>query len=277
MIYSHEVETMCPVAQGVNHGAAPIPEEAKWVKAKEIKDISGLTHGVGWCAPQQGTCKLTLNVKEGIIQEALVETIGCSGMTHSAAMAGLTHGVGWCAPQQGTCKLTLNVKEGIIQEALVETIGCSGMTHSAAMASEILPGRTILEALNTDLVCDAINTAMRELFLQIVYGRTQSAFSEDGLPIGAGLEDLGKGLRSQVGTMYGTLKKGPRYLEMTDGYVTGIALNEDDEIIGYKFVSFGKMMDFIKAGDDANTAFEKAQGQYGRVADAVKIIDPRKD
>ena len=90
------------------------------------------------------------------------------------------------------------------------------MTHSAAMASEILPGKTILEALNTDLVCDAINTAMRELFLQIVYGRTQSAFSEDGLAIGAGLEDLGKGLRSQVGTMYGTLAKGPRYLEMAD-------------------------------------------------------------
>ena len=151
------------------------------------------------------------------------------------------------------------------------------MTHSAAMASEILPGRTILEALNTDLVCDAINTAMRELFLQIVYGRTQSAFSDDGLVIGAGLEDLGKGLRSQVGTMYGTRKAGPRYLEMTDGYVTGIALDEDNEIIGYKFVNFGKMMDFIKAGDDANTAFEKAQGQYGRVADAVKVIDPRKE
>ena len=117
---------------------------------------------------------------------------------------------------------------------------------------------------------------MRELFLQIVYGRTQSAFSEDGLPIGAGLEDLGKGLRSQVGTMYGTLAKGPRYLEMTDGYVTGIALDADDEIIGYKFINFGKMMDFIKAGDDANTAFEKASGQYGRVADAVKIVDPRK-
>ena len=93
----------------------------------------------------------------------------------------------------------------------------------------------------------------------------------------AGLEDLGKGLRSQVGTMYGTLAKGPRYLEMTDGYVTKIALNEDDEIIGYKFVNFGKMMDFIKAGDDANTAFEKAQGQYGRVADAVKFVDPREE
>ena len=230
MIYSHEVEKMCPVAQGVNHGAAPIPEEAKWVQAKEIKDISGLTHGVGWCAPQQGACKLTLNVKEGIIQEALVETLGCSGMT-----------------------------------------------HSAAMASEILPGRTLLEALNTDLVCDAINTAMRELFLQIVYGRTQSAFSEDGLPIGAGLEDLGKGLRSQVGTMYGTLKKGPRYLEMAEGYVTGIALDADDQIIGYKFVNPGKMTDFIKKGDDANTAWEKAQGQYGRVDDAVKIIDPRQE
>ena len=88
MIYSREVEEMCPVAQGVNHGCAPIPEEAKWVKAKQVADISGLTHGVGWCAPQQGACKLTLNVKEGVIQEALVETIGCSGMTHSAAMAG---------------------------------------------------------------------------------------------------------------------------------------------------------------------------------------------
>lgn len=230
MIYSNEVEKMCTVAKGPKHGPAPIPEEGKWVKSYDIKDISGLSHGIGWCAPQQGACKLTLNVKDGIVEEALVETIGCSGMT-----------------------------------------------HSAAMAAEILPGRTILEALNTDLVCDAINTAMRELFLQIVYGRSQSAFSDDGLAIGAGLEDLGKGLRSQVGTMYGTLAKGPRYLEMTDGYVTGIALDADNEIIGYKFVNFGKMMDFIKAGDDANTAFEKAQGQYGRVDDAVKIIDPRKE
>ena len=230
MIYSHEVEQMCTVAQGVNHGAAPIPEEAKWVKAKDVTDISGLTHGIGWCAPQQGACKLTLNIKEGVIQEALIETIGCSGMTQSAAMAG-----------------------------------------------EILTGKTILEALNTDLVCDAINTAMRELFLQIVYGRSQSAFSEGGLTIGAGLEDLGKGLRSQVGTMYGTLKKGPRYLEMAEGYVTGIALDADDEIIGYQFVNFCIMMDFIKAGDDAQTALDKAKGQYGRVDDAVKIIDPRKE
>ena len=220
---------MCKVNQAGNHGAAPIPEEAKWVSAKQISDISGYTHGIGWCAPQQGCCKLSLNVKDGIIQEALVETIGCSGMT-----------------------------------------------HSAAMAAEILPGRTILEALNTDLVCDAINTAMRELFLQIVYGRTQSAFSEDGLQIGAGLEDLGKGARSMVGTTYGTLDKGPRYLELTDGYITDLALDDNDEIIGYKFVNFGKMMDFIKQGDDAATALEKASGKYGRVDDAVKFIDPRK-
>ena len=154
MVYSHEVENMCCVAKGPNHGPAPIPEEGKWVQAKEIKDISGLTHGIGWCAPQQGACKLTLNVKEGVIQECLVETIGCSGMT-----------------------------------------------HSAAMAVEILQGKTLLEALNTDLVCDAINVAMREIFKQFVYGRTQTAFSENGLPVGSSLDDLGKNIRSQVATM----------------------------------------------------------------------------
>ena len=230
MVYSKEVELMCPVHSGADHGPAPIPQEGEWTKVKEVSDINALTHGIGWCAPQQGTCKLTLNVKNGIIEEALVETIGCSGMT-----------------------------------------------HSAVMAAEILPGKTILEALNTDLVCDAINTAMRELFLQIVYGRSQTAFSEGGLPIGAGLEDLGKGLRSQIGTMYGTKAKGPRYLEMTEGYVTKIALDADDEIIGYQFVSLGKMTDFIRKGDDPNTAWEKAKGEYGRVADAVKLIDPREE
>ena len=151
------------------------------------------------------------------------------------------------------------------------------MTQSAAMAGEVLPGLTVMEALNTDLVCDAINTAMRELFLQIVYGRSQSAFSEGGLAVGAGLEDLGKGLRSQVGTIYSTLEKGPRYLEMTDGYMTDLALDAEDNIIGYKFINFGKMMDFIKKGDAPADAYEKAKGQYGRVADAVKFIDPRKE
>lgn len=228
MIYSVEVEHMCPVAKGAYHGPAPIPEEGKWVQAKEIKDISGLTHGVGWCAPQQGACKLTLNVKDGMIEEALVETLGCSGMT-----------------------------------------------HSAAMASEILPGKTILEALNTDLVCDAINVAMRELFLQIAYGRSQTAFSEGGLPIGASLEDLGKGMRSQIGTMFGTKAKGARYLELTEGYINRIALDEKDEIIGYEFISLGKMMDLIKKGEDANVALEKAKGTYGRFAEAAKYIDPR--
>jgi len=228
MNYSTEVMEMCTVAKGPNHGPAPIPQEGRWTKVKEAKDVSGLTHGVGWCAPQQGACKLTVNVKDGIIQEALIETIGCSGMT-----------------------------------------------HSAAMASEILPGKTILEALNTDLVCDAINTAMRELFLQIAYGRSQTAFSENGLPIGAGLEDLGKGLRSQIGTMYGTLDKGPRYLELAEGYVTHIALDNNNEIIGYQFVHLGKMMEMIAKGIDANEALKKATGKYGRYDEAVKVIDPR--
>lgn len=230
MQYSNEVEKMVCIAKGPKHGPAPIPEEGKWIEAKQITDISGFTHGIGWCAPQQGACKLSLNVKNGVIEEALVETIGCSGMT-----------------------------------------------HSAAMASEILPGKTILEALNTDLVCDAINTAMRELFLQIVYGRSQSAYSDDGLVIGAGLEDLGKGLRSQVGTMYGTKAKGTRYLEMAEGYVTRMALDEDMQVIGYEFVSLGKMTDFIKKGMSPNEAYEKAMGHYGRFENAYKYIDPRKE
>ena len=77
MIYTKEVENMCPVNKGAYHGPSPIPQEGKWVQVKEVSDISGLTHGVGWCAPQQGACKLTLNIKDGIIEEALVETLGC--------------------------------------------------------------------------------------------------------------------------------------------------------------------------------------------------------
>ena len=197
MEYSHEVQNMCCVAKGPNHGPAPIPEEGKWVQAKEIKDISGLTHGVGWCAPQQGACKLTLNVKEGIIEECLVETIGCSGMT-----------------------------------------------HSAAMASEILPGKPILDALST------------------------------------GLEDLGKGLISQCGTLYGTKVKGSRYLQLTEGYITKMFLDKDDQVCGYEFVHMGKFMDAIKKGMPADEALKSVTGTYGRTKEedgAVKSIDPRKD
>lgn len=228
---SHEVEQMCCVTKGAKHGPAPVPEEGKWVQVKEVKDISGLTHGVGWCAPQQGACKLTLNIKDGVIQESLIETIGCSGMT-----------------------------------------------HSAAMAAEVLPGKTVLEAMNSDLVCDAINTAMRELFLQIAYGRSQSAFSEGGLPIGAGLEDLGKGLRSQIGTMYSTKQKGVRYLEMAEGYVSRLALDKNKEVIGYEFVRMGPLMELLKKGTEPKEALAKSTGTYGRFTKeqgAVKFIDPR--
>ena len=228
MKYSSELEKMCTVAKGANHKSSPIPVEGDWVRVTEVTDVSGLTHGVGGCAPQQGACKITLNLKKGIIEEALVEVIGCSGMT-----------------------------------------------HSAAMASEILPGKTLLEALNTDLVCDAINVAMREIFLQAVYGRSQTAFSEGGLPIGAGLEDLGGTLRSQVGTSYSTTKTGARYLETTEGYITRMALDNDDQIIGYEFVNLGAMMKSIAAGKSANDALEQAKGTYGRFADGVKFIDPR--
>ena len=230
MNYTDEIENMCSVRQGPNHGPSPIPEEGKWVKAYQISDISGLSHGIGWCAPQQGTCKLTLNVKNGIIEEALVETLGCSGMT-----------------------------------------------HSAAMAAEILPGKTLLEALNTDLVCDAINVAMREIFKQLAYGRTQTAFSEGGLPIGSGLEDLGQGLRSQIGTMYSTSQTGVRYLETAEGYILSLGLNSDNEVCGYKFVKLGKMLEEIRSGVAPNEAFEKNIGTYGQYDEAVQYIDPRKE
>lgn len=217
------------IVQGcLQRGPAPIPQEGQWVQVKRIEDISGLTHGAGTCAPQQGVCKLTLNVKEGIIIDALVETIGCSGMT-----------------------------------------------QSAAMAAEILPGKTILEALNTDLVCDAINVAMRELFLQIAYGRTQTAFSEGGLPAGSASEELGKNMRSQIGTHTGSLANGPRYLESTEGYILEIALDENKEIIGYKYVNLGAMLRDIRSGLDPSEAWNKSIGTYGRYSEGKSYIDPR--
>lgn len=210
-------------------GPSPIPEEGEWVQLKDIKQVSGFSHGCGKCAPQQGTCKLTLNVKDGIIKEALVETIGCSGMT-----------------------------------------------HSAAMAAEILPGKTLLEALNTDLVCDAINDAMKNIFLQLVYGRSQSAFSENGLAVGSALEDLGKTLSSNVGTVYSQDGKGPRYLNLAEGYITKEGLDENSEVIGYEYVAIGSLMKSLREGVEPQEAIKKATKTYGRFADAVTIIDPRR-
>lgn len=223
-----ELKEMYPVRPCQSHGMSPIPQEGKFCTVLNTDQISGFSHSVGTCAMKQGACKLTLNVKNGIIQEALVETIGCSGMT-----------------------------------------------HSACMASEILPGRTILEAINTDLVCDAINVAMREMLLNLCYGRSQSAFTDGGLAIGAGIEDLGAGTRSQVGTAYGTVDKGPRYLELTEGYVQKLALDENDRVIGYQFVHLGKMMRFIAEGLSGSEALEKATGVYGRFDEGIKFIDPR--
>lgn len=220
----------CPINMK-GFGPSPIPQEAKWVQTKEIMQISGFSHGCGTCAPQQGACKLTLNVKNGIIKEALVETVGCSGMTHSAAMAG-----------------------------------------------EILTGKTLLEALNTDLVCDAINDAMKNIFLQLVYGRSQSAFSENGLEVGAAMEDLGKNLTSQVGTIYSREDKGTRYLNLAEGYITKEALDENGEIIGYEYISTGALMNMLKDENcDVKEAIKKSTKHYGRFDEAATVIDPRRD
>lgn len=211
------------------YGPSPIPQEGKWDQTKEISQISAFSHGCGMCAPQQGTCKLTLNVKNGIIKEALIETIGCSGMTHSAAMAG-----------------------------------------------EILIGKTILEALNTDLVCDAINDAMKNIFLQLVYGRSQSAFSLGGLPVGTSLEDLGKYKNSQVGTIVSTEEGGVKYLNLAEGYITKMALDEKGETIGYEYVNLGLLLKNLQNDSmSKKEAIEKATKVYGRFDEAKKIINPR--
>ena len=212
------------------HGPAPIPQNGGWTKARRIEDLSGFAHGCGTCAPQMGTCKLTLNVRDGIIEEALIEHVGCSGMT-----------------------------------------------HSAAMAAEILPGKTLLEALNTDLVCDATNSAMKALFLNLAYGRTQSSYSDGGLPPGSALEDLGPTRRSQVGTTWSTVQTGPRWLEIAEGYVTRLGLDEDGCVIGCEFVNLGTMMRLIADGRTPNEAHEAARGTMGRYADAVRTIDPRRE
>lgn len=230
MNYTKELLEKCYVKCGADEGVSPIPQEGEFVKTRHIKDICGFSHGVGTC--------------------------------------GL---------KQGACKLSLNIKDGVVEEALVEVLGCSGMTHSAAMASEILPGKTILEALNTDLVCDAINVAMREIFLALAYGRTQTSYSEGGLDVGAALEDLGQGLRSQIGTSYSTRLKGPRYLEMTEGYVISMALDEEQEIIGYKYIQVGLMLEHIRNGMDATEALEHSTGISGRYKEAHAYIDPRRE
>ncbi len=207
-------------------GSAPIPQEGFFTQVKNIQEISGFSHGCGKCAPRQGVCKLTLNVKNGIIQEALVETVGCSGMTHSACMAG-----------------------------------------------EILIGKTLLEALNTDLVCDAINDAMKDIFQQLAYGRSQSAFSIGGLPIGAAVEELGRAHHSKTGTVYSSNQTGVRYYNTTEGYITKLALDEHNEVIGYEYVNLPRLLTNIRAGIEAQEALQKSSGTYGRFEDAVKILD----
>lgn len=77
--------------------------------------------------------------------------------------------------------------------------------------------------------------------------------------------------------MYSTKSKGVRYMDMTEGYVLSLALDENNEVIGYKFVKLGKMLEDIRHGMDPTEAYNKNIGQYGRFDDAYKYIDPREE
>ena len=230
MVHTKQIDNMYSVKCGMGHPVAPIPQDSHYDHVTEVTQISGFSHSCGTCTTSQGVVKLTINVKNGIIQEALFETTGCSGMT-----------------------------------------------HSACMAAEILPGKTLLEALNTNLVCDAFHVAIREMFLNLAFGRSQTAFTKNGLPVGAGFDDLGPSVSSMVGTTYGTIEKGPRYLSVTEGYVIKLALDNQDRVIGYSYVNCGHMMNDIRHGKSTQQAFEDAYGTYGRYEEAVRYIDPREE
>lgn len=75
------LDNMYPVQCSFSHGMSPLPQEGNYDEVKDISQISGFSHSCGTCTTAQGTVKLTVNVKNGIIQEALIETVGCSGMT----------------------------------------------------------------------------------------------------------------------------------------------------------------------------------------------------
>ena len=146
------------------------------------------------------------------------------------------------------------------------------------MAAEILPGKTLLECLNTDLVCDAINVAMREIFKQLgLWPQPDRILRGWVCPSAPAWKTWGKGLRSQVGTMFSTGAKGVRYMEMAEGYVLKMALDEEGEVIGYQFVKLGKMLEDIRHGVSPDEAFKKNIGQYGRFDGAAKYIDPREE
>lgn len=213
--------SFCPV-----EGVAEVPMEGKWVQLHNLEDINGLSHGVGKCPPQQGACKLTLNIKKGIIEEALVETVGCSGIT-----------------------------------------------QSAVMASEILVGKNILEALNCHLACNAIDDAMKNIFFQLVYGRTQTAFTDCGLDVGCTYEELAKGGRSFVGTVVAGKDFGPRPLETAEGRIVELALDSERRIIGYKYLDVSAMLS--ECSEECIDP-KKYYKYYGRYNQGIYFIDPRK-
>ena len=64
MIYSSEVERMCVVKKGANHGPAPIPEEGKWVKSKEVTDTSATPWA--WFPAEQAITPLCFSSSESI-------------------------------------------------------------------------------------------------------------------------------------------------------------------------------------------------------------------
>ena len=66
-------------------------------------------------------------------------------------------------------------------------------------------------------------------------------------------------------------------MQTVEGYILELGLDENNEVIGYKFINLGAMMKKIKSGTPHEKAFEESTGTYGRYNEAVKYIDPRNE
>ena len=237
MQYSREVEEMVCVKKGPNHGPAPIPEEGKWVQSREIKDISGFTHGVGWCAPQQGACKLSLNIKDGIIRRGAGRDAGL--LRHDPLGR---HGFRDSARQRPSSR------------RLTPTSFATPSTPPCANSSlQIAYGRYSESAFSEG-------------------GLWPSARGFEDLRQGPALPDRHH-VRHKAQGRRATWK----WPKATSSRSAGDKDKEDQICGYQVRASLGKMMDAIKKGGiDPKEAYEKNIGTYGRFTKArAKYIDPR--
>lgn len=228
---SHEVQQMCCVAKGAKHGPAPIPEEGKWVKSKQISDISGLTHGVGWCAPQAGRVQAHAQ---------------CQGRRNQGS------------PRRNNRLLGHDALGGLWRRKFSQAKPFSKPLIPTSFATQSTsPCANFSSKSSTD--------ALRRLSRKAV--SPSARVSKTWARVCARRSARCSRRKSRARATS----------ELAEGYVLEQALDENNEVIGYKTVHVGKMLEAIRNGMDAGEAFKKFTSTKGRFEDAAKTIDPRKE